>query len=311
MMLIVPNGLVPEKQQQLFLHPALLAWQKALINYRQQWFTCSDKNPLAWYAALAGISPALLLAAECEALPDDMQQCWVASPYCGQLVRHHVRVLPEGQFPWCAEDARDLCHVLNPLLAADGMQMFAVGAALLLACREPVEACPAGFGAISGQLLPDRHHEGADGGRLNRLLSEIQMLLFQSPITSRLEQGLPEVNGIWLWAPTAISQQSELTMNRQQIAVATRNPALQSVADATDATDIISEAERLSELLKPDAPLPKCIVLAGGGHAVYLSRSILPHFGKRSWQPKSSRDEQTLLSKLRSTLHISVDKEPN
>ncbi len=299
-MLIVPNGLVLRAEQEMLLHPALQTWQKALVTYRQGWFDCTDKNPLAWYAALADISPALLLAAQCEAFPDDTRQCWVASPYCGQLLRNNVRVLPEGQFPWCTEDARDLCHVLNPLLGADGMQMFAVGAALLLACREPVEAYPPEFGAISGQLLPDRHHEGADGGLLNRLLSEIQMLLFQSPSASRHEQGWPGVNGIWLWAPTAVSNQSTLTMNSQKIAVATRNPILRSIVDATDAACIISEAERLSELLKPDAPLPKRIVLAGGGHAVCLNRSILPRFGKRSWQPKSPRDEQVLLGKLRS-----------
>jgi len=297
--LIVSQALI-QHQDGVSLHPDLFLWTAQLAGYRQRWFECDDKNPLAWYAALCDISPAALLAARCENLPDDAVQCWVASPYHGQLARNHVHVLPEGQFPWNAADANALCETLNPLLAEDGMQLFAVGAALLMACREPIEAYPSGFAAISGQLLPDRDHEGADGGRLNRLLSEIQMLLFQHPSWQRHEQGLPDVNGLWLWSPATLPLHAPAESQR---AIATRNPTLQSMVNGKDARIMISEAERLAALLQQDAPLPKRILLAGQGYGVWLTKSLLRRFAKsfapQKWQPKSVHHEAPLLSILR------------
>lgn len=319
--LIVSQALI-QHQDGVLLHPDLFLWQDQLSGYRQQWFECADKNPLAWYAALCDLPAAAILASRCHDLPDDTAQCWVVSPYHGQLVRNAVRVLPEGQFPWTAADAHDLCETLNPFLAEDGMQMFAVGAALLLSCREPMQASPPGFGSISGQLLPDRHHEGADGGRLNRLLSEIQMLLFQHPSLSEHAQELFDVNGIWLWAELPMPIQSPLHPTGVTLSVATRNSALQFIVgagldagvdkslDGTGAVWVISEAERLTELFKPDAPLPERILLAGQSHAVWLTKSMLRRFAKPFskpfakplWQPKSVHHEAALLSMLRSTV---------
>ncbi|MDQ6996156.1 MAG: threonine synthase, partial [Mariprofundus sp.] len=170
--LIISQALI-QHQDGVSLHPELFLWDKQLSSYRRRWFHCAAKNPLGWYAALCDSSPAALLAQHCDALPEDVSQYWVASPYHAQLVRTAVHVMPEAQLNWTAEDADYLCATLNPLLAEEGMQLFAVGAALLLACREPIAAYPQGFGVISGQLLPDTSHEGEDGLRLNRLLSEI------------------------------------------------------------------------------------------------------------------------------------------
>jgi len=329
--LIVSQALI-QHQDGVWLHPDLFLWQDQLAMYRQQWFTCGDKNPLAWYATLCDLPPAAILASRCHDVPDDTAQCWVVSPYHGQLVRNAVHVLPEGQFPWTATDAHDLCERLNPFLAEDGMQMFAVGAALLLTCREPMQVCPAGFASISGQLLPDRHHEGADGGRLNRLLSEIQMLLFRHPSLSQYAQELFDVNGIWLWAglpvPLQPSLQDQLHASGEPLSVVTNNPALQSIVSAgmdscvdrsmsgTGAIWIISEAERLTELLKQDATLPERILLVGQGYGVWLTKSLLRSLAKsfakpfaqsftqpfapKKWQPKSVHHEAALLSMLRS-----------
>jgi len=300
--LIVSEALI-QHQDGVSLHPDLFAWEKQLSSYRRHWFDCGDKNPLGWYASLCETSPTLLLAQQCRDVPAGVAQCWMVSPYHAQLARTAVRVMPEGQFAWAAEDAAELCYILNPLLEEEGMQLCAVGAALFLACREAVDAYPQGFGSISGRLLPDRHHEGEDGGRLNRLLSEIQMFLFQNPLMARHERGEPEVSGIWLWAPVDAMALSRINAaHARQLAVATRNPVLRSIVEATDAACIISEPERLPELLQPDAPLPKRIVLAGDGYAVWLSRSMFPTFGSRAWQPKSVRDESSLLCKLRSSL---------
>lgn len=292
--LIVSQALI-QHQDGVSLHPDLFLWQKQLSAYRQQWFDCVDKNPLAWYAALCEISPTVLLASQCDRMPEHTVQCWTVSPYHGQILRDTVRVMPEGQFPWTDEDAAHLCEVLNPLLAEEGMQLFAIGSALLLACRERIEAYPLAFGEISGQMLPDRHHDGEDGGRLNRLLSEIQMTLFQHPSERRHDRSEPDVNGVWPWAP--VDWPVERGGGRT-LSVATRNPILQSIVDGKNATWMISEVERLHTLVKSDAPLPERIVLAGNEHAVLLTRSWLPKLRKTTWNPKTVKDESRLLTEL-------------
>jgi len=299
--LIISQALI-QHQDGVSLHPDLFAWEGSLAAYKQTWFECADKNPLAWYAALCDQSPTRLLAEQCDALPQDASQYWVVSPYHATVARSNVRVYPEGLFPCSADDAAWLCGVLNPLLAEDGMVLCAVGSALLLACQQPMHAKPLGFGAISGQRLPGCDHEGADGGRLNRLLSEIQMLLFQHPSTSRQERGEVDVNGLWFWAPVDSCDHADAT----SIAVATRNPALQSIVDGQDATVMITEVERFHELVKAETPLPKCIVLAGAGHAVLLKKSIMPTFGKRQWKAKLKKRHPAskLFSMLQSTMRI-------
>ena len=281
------------------LHPDLLLWHKQLSACKQQWYECADRNPLAWYATVAGISSTALVAAACSEIPASTSQCWIASPYHAQLTRDAVRIYPEGLFPWTAGDAAYLCEALNPLLLEEGMQLFAVGAAILLTCRDAMDAWPLGFGELSGKMLPNRHHEGEDGGRLNRLLSEIQMLMFQHPSFERHERGEVDVNGLWLWAPLDWSDDmGPINADTKNIAVATRNPVLQSMVDGREAKLIISEAERLSELVKADSPLPKTIILAGEGYAVVLSKPLLPRLRKTGWQPKSVKTESELVSML-------------
>jgi len=310
--LIVSQALI-EHQDGVSLHPDLFLWEKALSKYHQTWFQCSNKNPLAWYSALSGCSASTLLVEKCSAIPEHTRQCWVVSPYHAQLARHMVRIHPEGLFAWSVEDAKILCDRLNPLIAEDGMTIIAVEAALLLCCRDPMQAYPQGFAAISGKMLPDRHHEGEDGGRLNRLLSEVQMVLFQHPSAARQERGEVDVSGIWLWDPVdmQIDMKADLKTDpkiacdasaNKQFAVATRNPILQSIVEPRGADLIITEPERMHELLQLDVALPNTIVLAGEGHAVLLKRSILPSFTKGKWKPKlkanSMKFESTLLADL-------------
>jgi len=300
MYLIVSNGLVsagPYPQ----LNSEIAVWAEQLSAYRQRWFHCADKVPLAWYAALSGMSPATLLADQCAIIPEHTRQCWVMSPYHAQLARDSVRVFPEGLLPWTADDADYLCTILNPLLADEGMAVHCIGVALLLTCDQPLQALPQGFGEISGHLLPNKHHPGEDGGRLNRLLSEIQMTLFQHPSLERQMRGELDVNGVWLWSPTVHAQpiSEHAGGGGQHFPVATRNPVLRSIVDGKDASIMITEAERLPELVQQGMSLPKRIVLAGEGKAVLLTASWLPKFGKPSWKPRSVKTETALLSMLR------------
>jgi len=295
MSLIVSNGLVSAGDQPQ-LNPEIAVWAEQLSAYRQRWFDCADKVPLGWYAALCGMPASALLASQGAATPKDTDQFWVMSPYHAQLARDSVRVFPEGLLAWTADDADDLCATLNPLLADEGMAIQRVGAALLLTCKQALKVSPQGFGEISGHLLPNKHHQGEDGGRLNRLLSEIQMTLFQHPSDDRKRRGELDVNGVWLWSCS--QHESDCAATAKHIAVATRNPVLQSIADGKDARLMITEAERMHELIQQKVPLPKRIVLAGEGYAVLLTTSWLPKFGKSGWKPKSRQPELTLFSTL-------------
>jgi len=291
--MLICDGL-SQSGSELILRSVMLSWQEEINRRKGIWFSCPDKTPLEWYSAIVGQPSSALLAAQCSDIPADTKQCWVASPYHARAGHNSVRVTPEGQFPWMAEDANQLCEILNPLLTDEGMQLMAVGAALLLTCREPLKACPSGFGEISGKILPDRCIEGRDGGRLSRLLSEIQMFLFQHPLSEHRDRGAPEVNGVWLWG----AAKWPIETGSRQIAVATRNPFLQSIVDGRDAKLMISEADRLGDLMKEGAPLPKRVVLAGEGYAVILSKSLLSRFRKASWKPKSTKPESELVSLL-------------
>jgi len=62
---------------------------------------------------------------------------------------------------------------------------------------------------------------------------------------------------------------------------------------------IISEAEKLADLLPENAPLPDRIVLSGEGRAVLLSKVFLPRLGRRAWRIKTCKTECDLLKQLR------------
>ncbi len=295
--LLVTNALI-SYQDEVSLHPDIILWDKQLSYCRQQWFQCADNNPLGWFAALQSVGTAALLANRCPDLPGETKQCWVASPFHASVGHDTVRLLTEGLFPWMEQDANWLCAVLNPLLQDEGMTLIPLGSALLLSCCESMDVEPVRFGEISGKKLPNRHPKGIDADRFTRLLAEIQMLLHQHPAEHRQQRGEPDVNGVWLWG----SAQWPQPVHEKQIAVATRNSFLQSIVDGRDAKLIISESERLNELLKQAAPLPKKIVLAGEGHAVLLTKSLLPKLRKSRWVSKSPGTESELLDIMQGLL---------
>lgn len=291
-LLLVTDGLI-SNQGGLTFHPDLFLWQRLLDKRKQQWFDCPTKNPLAMYAALLNVEPATLLASKLSLQGEN--QYWVASPYYAQLARDSVRVMSEGMLPWCAEDAIWACELLNPLLAEDGMQLHRIGAALLLVCNKPLDAKLMSFADIAGNFLPNRHPSGVDGGSFMRLMAEVQMMLKQSPAAHRRERGELDVHGLWFWGgsePDCI----EALANKS---VATRNPFLQSVVDAQNANIIVTEAERLAELIKQDSVLPKRVVLLGEGYAVSLKKSLLAGFGTKAWLPRDIKSEADLLGYLK------------
>ncbi len=294
---IVSQGLI-ERQDGISLHPDVFLWSRQLSTYRRKWFACADRTPLEWYAVIVDAPPAALLAAQCSNLPANVKQCWVASPYSGQLGRDQVRVIPEGLLPWCEEDARWLCDTLNVLLEEEGMHLLHADAAVLLACCEPMHVHPQSFAMIAGKTLPNQHPEGKDGGRLMRLISEIQMTLHGRQASRRC--GQPDIHGLWFWGGCAWPAPLPETMP----SVTTRNPFLHAIAVGKMGSPgmVITEVERMGSLLKQKASLPKKIILAGDGYAALLTEPLLPTLRKSSWIPRAAQGEAELLSVLRGAI---------
>jgi len=167
--------------------------------------------------------------------------------------------------PWSAEDANAICALLNPLLHEDGMCLHAVNAALILSCDVPLSVSPQDFPSLNGGMLPNVHPDGVDGGRLMRLLSEIQMMLHQSPLAHRRQQGVPDIHGLWFWGA------AETACETPSLAVATRHPYLQSIVDSKDAQVLLTEAEQYSDLCRSGWLASKTYVL-GAGYAVLLDK---------------------------------------
>jgi len=294
-LLIVTDGLVPSGDS-VCLHPALNFWQKRLEGCSQRWFSSIPKTAIEWYAELTMCDYGrLLMKMPGKEQLEGFGQLWIASPYHARLTRDRLQVMPDALFSWSENDALRLCDLLNPLLAEDGMKLVSRQSILFLLCTNALDANPVSFASVSGHTLPDRHPEGIDGGALMRLTAEIQMMLNQHPSEERRKAGEADVDGLWLWGASPIRDEAVAAT----VPVATRNPLLRALADARGAEMIISEADRLTELIMPEQPLPARIVLAGSGCAVMLRKSYLPKFGNVSWFPKSVMDESVLFERIR------------
>ena len=284
---IIVDGLMM-RGDTVVLHPALLEWQAMLQSYRRRWWRAPRQyNALSCYAEMEHVPAAALFVphiAETHA-----QQYWVASPYHARLGREGLRLMPESMLPWSAEDARAICTLLNPLLHEDGMCMHAVHAALIVSCDVPLSVSPQDFPSLNGGLLPNVSPDGVDGGRLMRLLSEIQMLLHQSPLVHRRQQGLPDIHGLWFWGATedACDAASSLT-------VATRHPYLQSIVDSKDAEVVLTEAEQYPDLCRDGWLAPQTYLL-GAGYALLLDKPWWYIKRKQqTWKPEAVQESWSI-----------------
>lgn len=282
-LLLVTDGLI-DNEDGLALHPDLFLWQSSLLRRKQQWFKSSKHNPLSLYAALLDTDSATLLASK--AAINSAKQYWVASPYHAQLTRDSVRIMPETMLSWCAEDAHAMCDLLNPWLKDEGMCLHTVGSALLLACDRIWDVYPPSFPSLSGAQLPNRHPKGSDGGHWMRLQSEIQMLLHQSPLQHRRQQGNMAIHGLWFWGG-----RQDCLPTPTMISVATRHAYLQSVVDARNAKLMVTESNHISLLLHQDKKLPKHVFLLGEGYMVDLESNIWHQFHTHKCSPHDIASE--------------------
>lgn len=84
----------------------------------------------------------------------------------------------------------------------DAGTTLSVGRGTVLLCEfdRPLRVCTRDPEELLGRDLFDSQPGGIDGAQLRRLMSEMEMWLFDHPINrERTARGLPSVSGLWLW----------------------------------------------------------------------------------------------------------------
>ena len=263
---VVVTDALYEHEGKLLLNPALQVYEQDLLNMKQLWSKDKVVTPLSWYAKQAQQPVAALLASIAKNLPLGAKQYWVASPFHARLTRTALRVMPEAMLDWSAQEGQQVCAIVNPLLAEDGLELFMVGDVLMLAAQEIWQVDMPDFAQVSGHSLPNHHEGSKDADRWLRLITEIQMTLHQHQVFSK--EGM-QIHGLWFWGQSEkLADIHGLTLPH----VATRNTYLGAVLQALDkqkcASVIVSEAEYLPYLMP--SQLPDDWLLLGAGQAVTL-----------------------------------------
>lgn len=267
--LIVTDALL-QADGTLQIHPALAAWQDKLLQRKQVWDKADRISPLTYYAATLDASPASALANLFQSMPAAAQY-WVVSPFHARLTRSSLRVMPDEMLEISEATLMALERLLQPLLDDFGLKLHVKGMVLLLSCERLWDVVMPDFAEITGQSLPDILPQGKDAGAWMRLLSELQMMLHQSPVMS--DNHVP-IHGVWFWGHgCGVADLSEAP------AVATRNPLLLTLSQHLnldrDAQCCVSEAARLPALLNGKSPWPEEVILRGAGQQVCLTNSWL------------------------------------
>jgi hypothetical protein len=120
---------------------------------------------------------------------------------------HYVAAMSSVQLPVHGlveldlAEAQALAEEFNRLWADDGVTLMAGRAgALYCAFDEPVRAQTADPQRASGKDIGEFLPTGTDAPRLRRLMSEIEMWLFEHAVnTMRAARNATPVSGLWLW----------------------------------------------------------------------------------------------------------------
>ncbi len=275
------------QEEHCYLNPAIKPYEKRLLRMTQQWQPCANHVPLSWYAEqVAAVEPSSLLASLSADDLSSFQQFWVASPYHVRLVRSTLRLMPDTMLAWSQHEVAQLTAIINPLLADYGMQLFAIDQAMVLACDKTWDVAPENFAEISGGLMTNTMPQGQNAGDWMRMLSEVQMLLHQTPIINA--EGV-QIHGLWFWGES--SGLTDIAADAWP-AVATRNGYLQVVSNrlgkAQDAELVVTDSGHLPLLLNEKKALPADWLLLGSGKSVKLRKNMV-HAGIAKIRPNSWR----------------------
>mgnify|MGYP003582495485 CR=1 FL=1 len=146
-------------------------------------------------------SGSLLEAAKTALSVPQSQAAVLASPVWQQMGMHSMSMLGGDAVAVSAAEADTLCRGLSDFYAADGWQFHVYRPDLWLVTlpAQPDWQVPPVLDVL-GQVDGTVRAAGSDGGSWLSIQTEIQMWLHSHAVNqSRLSDGQPAINGVWLW----------------------------------------------------------------------------------------------------------------
>ncbi len=133
---------------------------------------------------------------------------FLASPV--QLVIHQntITLQPPATLNILLSEAQQLCKSINDLITTDQWQISPITPTLWqITTAYPLDICLTPLWDAVGNLYPEMMVQGADKNILEKISTEIQMLLSTHTINQkRTTQNRPVINALWFWSPPSSDQ---------------------------------------------------------------------------------------------------------
>jgi hypothetical protein len=148
--------------------------------------------------AMPGVGAAALFAAQGAA---EGATVLLATPVRYVAEMNNVRLPADGILSLRQAEADALARDFNRVWHDAGVRLLAGrGAALLCVSDQPLEVATDDPEEVLGRHIDEHRPTGADAPRLRRLMSEIEMWLFEHAVNqARTGAGEPAVSALWLW----------------------------------------------------------------------------------------------------------------
>lgn len=160
------------------------------------------------------------------------------------------------------DEARALVAAFNEHFAQEGVQLeYGASTRWYVRLPQPVDIQTV---PLHEAAYANLHYVQPQGGALrywNRLINEAQMLFFQHPVNeARREQGLPEINGLWLWGegrlPEAFNLRPELKVLSDDVFVKGLGVHINATVDSQnyELPHLETNQQAFLHLTPPDTP---------------------------------------------------------
>ena len=236
-------------------------------------------------------------AAQGQPQPDSHAWAFI-TPCHWRIGADQVRMDDPAQLQLSAAESAELLTLLAPWFAEDGMQLQAGSDGHWLARGEAFRDLESASldRAIGRDVRPWllKTEQAPQAKLLQRLQSEMQMLLYTHPFTERrAERGLPPVNAFWVHGAGALPEGYLPPSTQPRVLDVLRTPALagdwaawRSAWQQLDATGLAP----LWQALAADRPVQ--LTLCGERHAVTLDNSPRPLWSriKKQFKPQRATD---------------------
>lgn len=137
----------------------------------------------------------------------------LAAPVSQEMGMHSMNTLPGRDIALTAPQAETFCRDLSGFYGSDGIRFYPYRTDLWLAVLPQlpdwrVPSAPDIFGQVDGSMRA----EGRDAAQWLNMQTEIQMFLHNHALNQkRISDGLPSLNGLWLWPDDEGSRENGLS----------------------------------------------------------------------------------------------------